>query len=538
MRSLPRNSLALASVVLFVCVFAIAAVFAGGAAGQTNQAQGEPELNGYLPNNEVAPGTESELLIRVQNDAHVRSGTPTEAITTARAVSVEITDEGPFDVRTGETPIGTVPDGTASNADFRVIVPEDIEPGTYEIEARIRYSITNRQSSSGDQRLSRTTRETLEVVVTDDAIFAVGNVTTDAQPGTTGEAEIELENVGSATAHATTATITGGGGVTVDGESAQEFLGDFAPGERRVVSVDVEILESVAGGDKPIEAVFEYRDQNGIERAEPRTATGSLTSVGSQSFSILDVDDTLSVGYDGRITGTVRNDGPTAISDGVLVLEPMSDSLIIEESRIALAALEAGGTADFEFPTDVSGQADPGARQVRFTLEYSNGGRTTTTVGPVSERVVVDPQRHAFAIGGEEVQIVQGETDEITLSLTNERPETLRNINAKLYTDSPLSTSSDEAFVNELAPGESGEIRFDLSAAGSAMPKTYRVELDFQYETERGETVLSRTYQHPVEIEARPDTGDDGPSTLVVGISAVAVVALLVGGALWWRRRG
>ncbi len=530
-----RRTVALVAVCVVLLVVGTAiALVAGPAAGQNNQ--GEPNLDVYLPDNEVAPGTETTFDVRVQNDAHVRVGTGTQTLTTARAVSVEITDEGPFDVRTGRSPIGQIPDGDVRDASFGVTVPEGIEPGTYEIDVRVRYSVTNRETASGDQRLTRSTRETFEVTVTDDAIFAVGNVTTDVQPGTTGEAEIELENVGSATAYATTATITGGGGVTIDDGSAEEFLGDFEPGTSRTVAVDAAVAESVVGGDKPIEAVFEYRDENGIERSEPRTATGSLSPVGAQSFSITSLDDTLSVGYDGRITGEIRNDGPTGISDGVLTIEPRSDSLIVEEGRVALPELSAGETAEFEFPTEVSGQSDPGPRQVRFTVEYANDGRTTATVGPVSERVVVDPQREAFTIGGDDVQVRQGSTAELSLSITNERPETLRNINAKLYADSPLSTSSDEAFVNELAPGETAEIRFDITADGSAMAKTHRVELDFQYDTERGETVLSRTYQHQIEIGERVDDGDDGPPLLLVG-AALAAIAVIAAG-LWWRRRG
>ena len=522
-------------------VFVVAALlavavgaFAGAATGQS--AQGEPELNGYLPDGEVAPGTESEFVVQVQNDAHVRSGSATEAVTTARAVSVEITDEGPFDVRTGRTPIGPIPDGSLSSATFRATVPEDLEPGTYDIRARIRYSVTNRQSSSGDQRLTRSTRETFEVTVTDDALFAVGNVTTDAQPGTTGEAEIELENVGSSTAFGTTATITGGGGVTVDGGQAEALLGDFDPGETRTVGVDVSVDRATLDGEKPIQAAFEYADENGIERAEPRTATGRITPLAAQSFSVEDLEDTLSVGYDGRISGTVRNDGPTPITDGVLVIEPASDSLVIEERRVALSEIAPGETDSFEFPTDVSGQTDAGPRQVRFSLEYSNGGRETTTAGPVSERVVVDPQRNAFTISGEAIRVTQGESAQLSLEITNERPETLRNVNAKLYADSPLSTTNDETFVNELEPGESGEIRFDIAAAGGAMPTTYRVELDFQYDTERGDTVLSRTYQHPVEVTERVDDGGTDISPLLLG-GVVIVAVVLVAAGIRWRRR-
>ncbi len=516
-------------------LLAVTALFAGAAAGQTNF--GEPELNVYLPDSEVAPGTDTTFDLRVQNDAHVRGGSATPTITTARAVSVEITDEGPFEVRTSRTPIGAIQDGAFGEASFRVTVPEDLEPGTYDVDVRVRYSVTNRETASGDQRLSRSTRETFEVTVTDDALFEINNVTTDIQPGTTGEASIELENVGSATAYGTTATITGGGGVTIDGGQAEAFLGDFEPGTNRTVDVDAELAESVISGEKPIEALFEYRDENGIEREEPRTATGSLPTVAAQSFTIEDLEDTLSVGYDGHIRGTVQNDGPTAISDGVLILEPASDSLVIEEGRVALPALAPGESADFEFPTDVSGQADAGPRQVRFTLEYSNSGRTTASIGPVSERVVVDSQRDAFTISGDDVRVTQGETTELSLSITNERPETLRNVNAKLYTDSPLSTESDEAFINELEPGESGEIRFDISAEPGAMAKIHRVELDFQYDTDHGETVLSRTYQHPIEIGERVDTDDGGLSTVSIGLIALAVLALLSGG-VWWRRRG
>ncbi len=527
-------------IVLLAVFFAVATLlgsimlFAGPAAGQTNA--GEPELSVYLPNGEVAPGIETTFDVRLQNDAHVRSGSGTQAITTARAVSVEITDGGPFDVRTEETPVGQIADGAVQSVEFDVTVPEDVEPGTYDVDVRVRYSVTNRESASGDQRLGRSARETFEVRVTDDAIFAIGNATTDAQPGTTGEAEVELENVGSETAYGTTATLTGGGGVTIDGGESEAFLGEFEPGERRTVGVDVELAESMLAGEKPIEAAFDYEDSNGIEREEPRTATGSLAPIGAQSFSIPELEDALSVGYEGRISGSVRNDGPTAISDGVLIVEPASDSLTIEERRLALPELNAGEGTDFEFPTEVSGQADPGARQVDFTLEYSNGGRTTTSVGPVTERVVIDDRRSAFALSSEEIQVTQGETTELTLSIANERPETLRNLNAKLYADSPLSTSSDEAFIDELEPGESDEIRFDLSAAGSAMPKTYRVELDIQYDTESGETVLSRTYQHPVEIDERVDEGSDGPSPLLVGGGLVAIGALV--GLVWWRRRG
>lgn len=513
-----------------VVLFVVSLSAAGLAVGDTTR--GEPDIDVYLPNNEVSPGTETQFSFQVANDARVRSGTPVERITTARAVNVEVTDEGPFDVRTGRTSIGQIRDGTVSTADFDVTVPDDIEPGTHEIRVRVRYAVTNIVTDEFDQRLSRSERATIEVHVRDDARFEVTDVTTDAQPGTTGEAEIELENVGSQAAAMTRATITGGTGVTIDGEAAEAFLGTLEPGDSERIAVDVAVAESIGTGEKPVRIDLEYRDENGIERT--KSLAEGLSPFDAQSVSIERLEDTLAVGYSGHIRGTVRNDGPTDVSDGVLVIEPVTDSLFVDERRFALPPLESGEATDFTFPTDVSGQADPGPRQVRFSVEYTNDGRTTATVGPVSERVVVDDRRNEFSITGEDTRITAGGTTELVLTVTNERPETLRNINAKLYTDSPLSSGSDEAFVNELEPGASGEIRFDISAAGGTMAKTHPVELDFQYDTERGETVLSRTYQHPVEVEAPVDDGGGGPGPLLVGL-VLLVVAVGVG--VWWRRR-
>lgn len=495
--------------------------------------RGEPELNVYLPDNEVTPGSETTLDVQIQNDAEVDTGTRTEAVTTARAVRVEVTDEGPFDVRTRERPIGPIADGTVSTAEFRTIVPDDIEPGTYNLDVRIEYSVTNRVTSGSTQRLSRSETATVTVRVVDEPRFEVTDVETAVQPGTTGDAEITIENVGSATANDTRGTFRGGEGVDLDGGTAEAFIGDLDPGDERTVTVEAALEETVATGQKPIEASFEYRDGDGRQR-ETNAATGALATRPAQSFTVAAFEDTLSVGYDGVIRGTLRNDGPAPITDGVLLVEPTSDSLFIEERRYALPELDSGETTDFAFPTEVSGQADPGPRQVRLSIEYANGGRSTATVGPISERVVVDARRDEFSISTQNGTIPAGETATLVATITNERPETLSNIDARLYTDSPLSASDDEAFVDELGPGESATLRFDVTASGSATQKTYPVELDFQYDTETGESKLSDTYQQPLEVTE--PTGGDGGLGFAPAVGALAVL-LSLGGFGRWRRR-
>ncbi|RQG98083.1 COG1361 S-layer family protein [Natrarchaeobius chitinivorans] len=496
--------------------------------------QGEPNLEVYLPDNEVKPGSAETLEVNVGNDATVRTGSG-EGVTTARGVSVEIRDAGPFEAKSGETPIGPIQDGQVASAPLQIDVPQDVEPGEHTVTVQVRYAYTNRVSSGGPQRLTASKTHRIDVVVPDEPRFEISDVETDVEPGGDGPATLEIQNVGSETANQARATITGGGGVVVDGEVAEEVLGDLEPRESTNVTTDVAIAETTSEGNKPLEVAISYRDGSGIER-EARPETASLSPAPEQTFSISNVEDTLSVGYEGDVTGKLTNDGPRAVDDAVLIVEPMSDSLHVEDTRYALPELEPGETVEFAYPTDVSGTADAGPRQLRFTIEYTSGDRSTATDGPISERVVVDDRQDEFSLESVSATVGQGESAEFVLEITNERPQTLSNVDARLYTKSPLSTTNDEAFVPELEPGESAEIVFDVSAADSAPAETHPVELDFEYDTDRGDTVISSTYKHPVDVVAVEDDGGTSLGAIVVrGMALLTVAGLGVG--LWLRRR-
>ncbi|GAB7019796.1 COG1361 S-layer family protein [Halostagnicola bangensis] len=504
-----------------------------GGGGYVPPDRGEPDISANLPSNEVAPGTVEELEFEITNDGDITTGSG-EGVTDAQSVTVEMDDDGPFDSQLDEISIGPVQDGGVSEAVFPVAVPQNIDAGEYDITLEIEYTYAETIGTDGSvDRTSDSETVDITVEVPDEPRFSVADVSTNVEPGASGNAVIEVENIGTEAANETRATIAGGGGVVIDGEAAEEVLGDIEPGESATAIVNVRIDEAASGGEKPLDLEFTYRDSNGVQQeAEPETA--SLAPAGEQEFSIQNLEDDLAVGYDGDVTGQVHNDGPRSVDDAVLVVEPMSETLFIEDTRYALPEIEPGETADFRFPTDVSGQADGGDRQLRFTVEYTGGDNSPLEDGPHAERVVVEDYQDEFSLEGENITVRQGETAEFALEITNERSETLSNIDAMLYTSGELDTDNDEAFVPELAPGESAEITFDVSASDVATTETHPVELDFQYDTERGDTTISDTYQHPIEVENAEDDGGGITGTLVGILGALTVAG--VGITLWWRR--
>jgi hypothetical protein len=499
----------------------VLALAAGPVAADVNR--GEPDIEVYAPDNTVSPGSETVLELQVANDGDLDTGTQPDAVLTAKSVTARVSDDGPFDVRTSKQSVGTIPDGSSLPTSVELVVPEDVEPGTYEIDVQVSYTYTNYRSQQTLQRESDSVTRSVTIEVVDEPRFEITSVDSDVQPGTSGTADVTIRNVGSETARALRTTLTGSGGLTFDGGASRTFVGDLEPGENVTVDVDARLAASVGASDRPIEATFQYRSIDGLQR-QAGPAVGSLSPVAEQSFAVDGVETTLSVGATGRVAGTVTNEGPTAVDDGVLVVTTGSERIALGEGQYALPALAPGESTNFSFDAEVSGQADPGPRQFGFVVEYTDGGAELRSDRETS-RVEVEPRQPVFEVAANET-IQAGGSTTLTVDITNNRAETLTDITANLYANSPLATGTDESFVDDLEPGETTTVQFELSAAGSAMPNTYSVEMDFQYTDSRGDERISEVAQLPVQVTESTD-GDGSLSPLVVPVALLVGVALL-----------
>ncbi|MFB6307870.1 MAG: COG1361 S-layer family protein, partial [Haloarculaceae archaeon] len=145
----------------------------------------------------------------------------------------------------------------------------------------------------------------------------------------------------------------------------------------------------------------------------------------------------------------------------------------------------------------------------------------------------VAPSADEFDVQIEDATVQAGKGRTITMTVTNTDNQTLSDISAKLFADSPISTTDDEAFIAELQPGQSETITFSVRASGSALTKTYPLSMDFQYEESDGDTITSDTYKVPVEV-TKPSNDGGGPPVLVVALVALVVI---VAGAGYYRYR-
>lgn len=509
-----------------LCCLLVTALLVGVAAAQDGEfVRGEPDLAVHLDDDEVAVGTETTLELDIVNAGDMQVGSaPDERVTTARATTVRADGDGPVEVESGTVAVGSITTSAPATAPLRVRVPADADPGTYDIEVEVRYEYTNAIAPRSGVLQERSETETFDVSVRvpDDARFAVVDVDTDAQTGGDGSLFVTVENVGTETAHDARvgAQSTTDGAIIGEG-GAEAFAGTLAPGETTTLEYDTTVTSP---GDYAATATVTYEDDDGITQ-EANPLSFGVSPGDEQTFAVDDVDTTLSVGAAGQITGTVTNEGPEPVTDAVLAVTPNSERIQIRESEFALPELEPGESTTFTYDADVSGEADPGARQLGFVVDYTSGG-TPVESDRETARIDVQPRTDEFDLEFD-VSLEAGASTVVSVDVTNAREETLEDITANLYANSPLSTGTDESFIDELAPGETATVQFELSAASDAMANTYAVELDFQYTDHRGDDRITDVYQEPVEVTDSSSDGDGSLSPLVVPIGVVLALAFL-----------
>lgn len=365
--------------------------------------------------------------------------------------------------------------------------------------------------------------------------FPVINATADVAIGERGTVVLRLTNAGETPVTDATLTVrSGDASLTFAGTpTASAFAGQWTPGEVR----SFELAASVAPGTDvrsyPLSVTVEYQTTAG-ETRQSSAATAGVTPRVEQSFGLANVTSTLAVGAEGALRGTVTNTGESRVRNAVVVFSADNPNVVPIETEYAVGDLEAGESATFTFDAEVTDSADAGPRQLSLVIRYRDTDDDVRRSDPLDARVEIGPRQDVFRVEPVSATFNVGAAGVFELRVTNTAEEPVSDVSAKLFTDDPLSSTDDEAFIDRLGPGDATTIRFALTAAGDALAKVYPVSIDFQYDDADGDTQLSDSHDVPVEVIESQEA--DGPPVAIVGGAAVVLFGL-IGGLWYWRRR-
>ncbi|ELZ42337.1 hypothetical protein C471_04840 [Halorubrum saccharovorum DSM 1137] len=523
-----RRSLAiLASVAL------LAGALAGLAVAQEEPpfVRGEPELDVYLPDSTVSPGTTADLTVQIANDGDVDAGTDLrrDTVTTARSVVIEVeSDHSPLVVETNRFAVGSIGGGAVREVPVSVTVPADAEPGTYSLDVRLRYSHTylSAPRSGVVQDRSRTRTESISVTVDDRPRFAVRTVDTNVQVGDSGTLTANVTNLGGEVARDLSVELVANGPDFALGETERNTarIDRLGPGENATVRFPASVSQDAAAESFDLTGTVRYTDVDGIRGAQEGIPVG-IRPLAEQSFSVEVDDSTLRIGENGSVRGTIRNDGPTDVRGVVLAV---GDGAFAPRSpRYAVGDLAVGESTAFRFRGEVPASADSVPQQLTLATSYRSVADTERTTRdavrvPVAERrdaVTVEPVDPQFAAGGDDV---------LRLDVTNRRDVELRDIEVRLAADAPLESEFRTTVIPSLAPGETGRVAFDLTVDGDAPASRYPASVDIAYTDPTGVRVTGDTATVAVAV-----TQSSG-GTIPIEAGVLIVLLILVAAGAWW----
>jgi hypothetical protein len=484
----------------------------------------DPNFEVFMPEEVVEPGRTQEVAVTVVN-------TPTEPIKDvdpARNVKVEMrAGDTPFTVESGTRVLGRMTENVYRTVSFQVSVPNDVPAGEYclKVDVTSEFDIKDKTTQTRCANVRVEPRARFNVTATESSVPIDGS----------GTVRVTMENVGEEAARDAAVSIESrtpdvrfGGSAT-----ASRFVGPWAANETRTLEYEATATRDAETRNYTLYATVDYEDTDGND-ATSRALPFGVTPIEEQTFALRNVDSSLRAGEEGRVSGEIVNTGDRSARNAVVVFGETSETVTPTETEYAIGQLDSGQAARFNFSVEATSSAEPGPRQFSFTVRYRDVDDEQRTSDELETQVRIAESRDEFDIETINATVTAGGSSRLEVRVTNRLDEPVSDVSGKLYTESPLDSADDEAYVQRLEPGQSAVMVFDISSGGSALEKDYPAEIDFRYDEADGDTVISDTYSIPVSV-TQPEQRSSFPLVPALGGGLLLVVVVL--GVLLYRRR-
>ncbi|MDB2276438.1 COG1361 S-layer family protein [Halorubrum ezzemoulense] len=474
---------------------------------------GDPDLEAYAPEPTLTPGNTETLTIQIANDATTRYDTPPERnrVTTARNVVVELdSSSAPLTVETAEHSVGSISENEPRSVPFTVDIPEDAEPGTYEVDVEMTYSYTSfRRSGGGENERTYTVTDTVEIEIDDAPQFRLTTVDDSGlQIGESGPLTIQIENIGGEPARNVALSLSSQSSmVGFNGQQSDVGRVDtLAPGEAAEITYETAVKSDASVRQYELDGTVQYTNPDGIDGRDTDLSTG-IEPAAEQGFSLDIVDGTVRVDEETTIQVRVTNEGPRTANDVALDFAREYPTLRLLVGSVSAGTLEQGESATVRLPIAATRDAEAVEKSLDMRVQYRTDADEQRYDNDVSLVTAIAPRRDDFRVAASNATIGVDSSRLIKIEVTNNRNQTLTNIEASLGTSDPLDSDDDDGYIESLDPGESTTLVFELSATSDANPKGYAASIDFRYDDERGKSMMSETYQIPVQVEENDGLG-------------------------------
>jgi hypothetical protein len=235
----------------------------------------------------------------------------------------------------------------------------------------------------------------------------------------------------------------------------------------------------------------------------------------------------LNAATEGSIQLEVKNIGHENAKKAIITIAQNDGSPIVPtEGSAYIGDFPAGSTATARFKATVSSSADAQTYPLDVYVKYENNeGDTITseieTIGiPVGKKT-------QFIIVSDPETILPGQKKVITVRYKNIGDAIAYHATARVSLVNPFSSSDDNAYLGDVAPGEVREAAFLISAEGSATPKQYGIDSEVRFNDIFDNQIVSDPIKLGLIVEEKPGfIAGILQSPVALGILALLVIGI------------
>ncbi|PSP71095.1 sialidase [Halobacteriales archaeon QH_8_67_27] len=424
---------------------------------------------------------------------------------------------------------GTWEPGERRTVSYRVGASQSASEQRYAFAATVSYD-------DEDETPMQSRSLSLGVTPEPEQSFSIVETGSDVAVDDDGPVNVTVRNDGPAEVRDASVTITSGSNALVFGgsASASQYVGAWAPNETRTVTVEATATPDAEARSYSLQATVGYEDTEGDPGESGTLQFGVEPDPEVEyEFAASDVSSDLRVGEEGTVTGTIENTGDATATGVVVRFETDTANVSPLEREYSVGTLEPGQSETFSFDVEISEAAEAGPKQFTMRPTYRNDDDERREAESFDVRQQVGEQRDVFDLSVTNATVERGSARLVEVTVTNAGEEPVEDVSAALFADDPVSIDDGEAYAEQIEPGESETLTFEVSTGGSALTKSYPVEMDFEYDEPDGDTKLSSGYTFAVDVTEPSDDGGGLPLSI---LAVLAVVVVGVGGYLRYGR--
>ncbi len=209
----------------------------------------------------------------------------------------------------------------------------------------------------------------------------------------------------------------------------------------------------------------------------------------------------LIAGADGYLNLTIKNIGSLDGAKATVHILQDDDSPVSPvDSSVYIGDFPAGSNVSCQYKVTVAKDAENKIYPVDVVVVYQNNEGDFVT--SQTETVGVDVGNKVdFEILSPPAEMNPGSKRTIQVEYENTGNSTIRSAEARLSIVDPFTSTSDTAYLGDLAPGQSAVASFQISVASDATLKEYGLDSEIRYRDALDDTYISDPMKVSIDVE-------------------------------------